>query len=82
MPETSKDSQLKHLAQQLCEFQTKEMTEARKKGDEDGKSISPSRKPAQGNKNSELNSKKLNIDNKTLNKLFMGIIESSGIANN
>ena len=58
------------------------MTEARKKGDDDGKSISPSRKLVQGNHNNEANSKKLNIDNKALNKLFMGIIESSGIANN
>lgn len=56
------------------------MTEARKKGDDDGKSISPSRKLVQGSQNNE--NKKLNIDNKTLNKLFMGIIESSGIANN
>ena len=58
------------------------MTEARKKGDHDGKSISPSRKLVQGNQNNETNSKKLNIDTETLNKLFMGIIESSGITNN
>ena len=63
MPESSKDSQLKNLAIQLCEIQTKEMTEARKKGDEDGKSISPTRKLVQRNQSNEIYSKKLNIDN-------------------
>ena len=40
-----KDTQLKHLAQQLCEHQSKEMTEIRKRGNDlEGKSISPQRK--------------------------------------
>ena len=77
-----KDTQLKHLAQQLYEHQSKEMTENRKRNDLEGKSISPQRRFAQGNQTNDTIGKKVNIDTKTLNQLFMGIIETAGIANN
>ena len=59
------------------------MTEIRKRGsDLEGKSISPQRRFVQGNQTNDTIGKKVNIDTKTLNQLFMGIIETAGIANN